>query len=150
VQQSPGGSAVLDECGGLRGQGLKLSIKNSPGRGQCVCSVECVTPASTRRPVASRCSISRRMIQCRHDHTLTFNGINYSPRQRQAVCVDGSLLGEQLPARLLPGRERRMASDPGRFEWGDRAFAVQFVVPVQAGSTEYSNLILTTGTPRSP
>ena len=35
----------------------------------------------------------------------------------------------------------------GRFEFGDRTFAVQFVVRVQAGSTEYSNLInLTTGT----
>jgi hypothetical protein len=35
----------------------------------------------------------------------------------------------------------------GRFEWGDRVFAVQFVVRVEAGSAEYANLInLTTGT----
>ena len=59
-----------------------------------------------------------------------------------------------LPGRTTSGRASSPARAPqdgyqiqGRFEWGDRTFAVQFVVRVQSGSMEYANLInQTTGT----
>ena len=80
---------------------------------------------------------------------LTFNGINYlsGGSAKQFVSMEASWENNFRPG-FFPGSGTQDGYQiQGRFEWGDRAFAVQFVVRVQAGSTEYSNLInLTTGT----
>jgi hypothetical protein len=80
---------------------------------------------------------------------LTLNGINYLTRgsAKQFVSMDASWENNFRPG-FFPGSGSQDGYQiRGRFEWGDRVFAVQFVVRVQAGSTEYSNLInLTTGT----
>jgi hypothetical protein len=80
---------------------------------------------------------------------LTFNGINYlsGGSAKQFVSMEASWENNFRPG-FFPGSGAQDGYQiQGRFEWGDRVFAVQFVVRVQAGSTEYANLInLTTGT----
>jgi len=73
--------------------------------------------------------------------TLTFNGINYltGGSAKQFVSMEASWENNFRPG-FFPGSGAQDGYQiQGRFEWGDRAFAVQFVVRVQAGSTEYAN-----------
>jgi hypothetical protein len=80
---------------------------------------------------------------------LTFNGVNYlsGGSGKQFVSMEASWENNFRPG-FFPGSGTQDGYQiQGRLEWGDRVFAVQFVVRVEAGSTEYSNLInLTTGT----
>ena len=80
---------------------------------------------------------------------LTFNGINYlsGGSAKDFVSMEASWDNNFRPG-FFPGSGTQDGYQvQGRFEWGDRVFAVQFVVRVEAGSAEYSNLInLTTGT----
>ena len=153
VQQiRPGGSAILDEIlVGCAVKGWKLSIKNSPGRASAMCSVECVstgqytTPSGITLPtVATPHEFSAGMISA-----LTINGINYltGGSGKQFVSMDASWENNFRPG-FFPGSGTQDGYQiQGRLEFGDRTFAVQFVVRVQAGSTEYTNLInQTTGT----
>jgi len=153
VQQiRPGGSAVLDEMlVGCAIKGWKLSIKNSPGRASAMCSCECVasgqytSPSGITLPAASTPhEFNAGMISA-----LTVNGINYltGGSGKQFVSLDASWENNFRPG-FFPGSGTQDGFQiQGRFEWGDRTFAVQFVVRVQAGSSEYSNLInQTTGT----
>ena len=153
VQQiRPGGSAVLDEMlVGCAVKGWKLSIKNSPGRASAMVlggmRDHRAVHLAQRRHAAGRHrtphEFNAGMITA-----LTINGINYLsggsgnssfPWMRPGTTISG-------PG-FFPGSGTQDGYQiQGRFEWGDRAFAVQFVVRVQSGSTEYSNLInLTTG-----
>ena len=153
VQQiRPGGSAVLDEMlVGCAVKGWKLSIKNSPGRASAMCSAECVTTGQYTSPSG----ITLPAISTPHEFNagmisaLTFNGINYlsGGSAKQFVSMDASWENNFRPG-FFPGSGAQDGYQiQGRFEWGDRVFAVQFVVRVQAGSTEYANLInQTTGT----
>jgi hypothetical protein len=153
VQQiRPGGSAVLDEIlVGCAIKGWKLSIKNSPGRASAMCSCECVTTGQYTTPsgitlpaVATPHEFNAGMISA-----LTVNGVNYltGGSAKQFVSMDASWENNFRPG-FFPGSGTQDGYQiQGRFEWGDRAFAIQFVVRVQSGSTEYSNLISqTTGT----
>ena len=153
VQQiRPGGSAVLDEMlVGCAVKSWKLSIKNSPGRASAMCSVECVTTGQYTSPSG----ITLPAVSTPHEFNagmitaLTFNGINYlsGGSAKQFVSMDASWENNFRPG-FFPGSGSQDGYQiQGRFEWGDRAFAVQFVVRVQTGSTEYATLInLTTGT----
>ena len=80
---------------------------------------------------------------------LTFNGVNYlsGGSARDFVSMEASWENNFRPG-FFPGSGTQDGYQvQGRFEWGDRVFAVQFVVRVEAGSTEYAKLIaLTTGT----
>jgi hypothetical protein len=153
IQQiRPGGSAVLDEMlVGCAIKGWKLSIKNSPGRASAMCSCECVTTGQYTSPsgitlpaVATPHEFNAGMVTA-----LTINGINYltGGSAKQFVSLDASWENNFRPG-FFPGSGAQDGYQiQGRFEWGDRAFAVQFVVRVQSGSMEYSNLInQTTGT----
>jgi hypothetical protein len=153
VQQiRPGGSAILDEMlVGCAVKGWKLSIKNSPGRASAMCTAECVTtgqytsPSLITVPAASLLhEFNAGMISA-----LTINGINYltGGSGKQFVSLDASWDNAFRPG-FFPGSGTQDGYQiQGRFEWGDRVFGMQMVVRVQAGSTEYSNLInLTTGT----
>jgi hypothetical protein len=153
VQQiRPGGSAVLDAMlVGCAVKSWKLSIKNSPGRASAMCSVECVTIGQYTSPSG----ITLPAVSTPHEFNagmitaLTFNEINYRSggSAKQFVSMDASWENNFRPG-FFPGSGSRDGYQiQGRFEWGDRAFAVQFVVRVQTGSTEYATLInLTTGT----
>ena len=153
VQQiRPGGSAVLDEMlVGCAVKGWKLSIKNSPGRASATCAVECVTTGQYTSPSA----ITVPAISTPHEFnagmisTLTFNGINYlsGGSAKDFVSMEASWENNFRPG-FFPGSGAQDGYQiQGRFEWGDRVFAEQFVVRVEAGSAEYANLInLTTGT----
>ena len=143
VQQiRPGGSAVLDEMlVGCAVKGWKLSIKNSPGRASAMCAVECVTTGQYTSPSG----ITLPAISTPHEFNagmisaLTFNGINYltGGSAKQFVSMEASWENNFRPG-FFPGSGAQDGYQiQGRFEWGDRAFAVQFVVRVQAGSTEY-------------
>jgi hypothetical protein len=153
VQQiRPGGSAVLDEIlVGCAIKGWKLSIKNSPGRASAMCSVECVTTGQYTSPSAITlpAAVTPHEFNAGMITALTFNGVNYltGGSAKQFVSMEASWENNFRPG-FFPGSGTQDGYQiQGRFEWGDRAFAVQFVVRVQAGSTEYSNLInLTTGT----
>jgi len=153
VQQiRPGGSAILDEIlVGCAIKGWKLSIKNSPGRASAMCSVECVatgqytSPSGITLPVATTPhEFNAGMVTM-----LTLNGVNYltGGSGKQFVSMDASWENNFRPG-FFPGSGTQDGYQiQGRFEFGDRVFAVQFVVRVQAGSTEYTNLInQTTGT----
>jgi hypothetical protein len=153
VQQiRPGGSAVLDEIlVGCAIKGWKLSIKNSPGRASAMFSCECVatgqytTPSGITLPaVVAPHEFNAGMISA-----LTVNGTNYltGGSGKQFVSMDASWENNFRPG-FFPGSGAQDGYQiQGRFEWGDRSFAIQFVVRVQSGSTEYSNLITqTTGT----
>jgi hypothetical protein len=80
---------------------------------------------------------------------LTVNGVNYltGGSGKQFVSMDASWENNFRPG-FFPGSGTQDGYQiQGRFEWGDRAFAIQFVVRVQSGSQEYANLInQTTGT----
>ena len=153
VQQiRPGGSAVLDEMlVGCAIKGWKLAIKNSPGRASAMCSAECVTTGQYVSPSA----IVLPAVGTPHEFNagtitaLTFNGINYigGASASQFVSLDCGWENNFRPG-FFPGSGSQDGYQiQGRFEWGDRAFTLQFVVRVQAGSTEYANLInQTTGT----
>ena len=153
VQQiRPGGSAVLDEIlVGCAIKGWKLSIKNSPGRASAMYTVDCVatgqytTPSSITLPaVGTPHEFNAGMITA-----LTLNGINYltGGSGKQFVSLEASW-DNNFRSGFFPGSGAQDGYQiQGRFEWGDRSFNVQFVVRVQTGSTEYSNLInRTTGT----
>jgi hypothetical protein len=74
---------------------------------------------------------------------LTINGINYltGGSGKQFVSLDASWENNFRPG-FFPGSGAQDGYQiQGRFEWGDRSFAVQFVVRVQSGSLEYANLI---------
>jgi hypothetical protein len=147
VQQiRPGGSAVLDEIlVGCAIKGWKLAIKNSPGRSSATCSCECVatgqytTPSGVTLPaVATTHEFNASMVSA-----LTINGINYltGGSGKQFVSLDASWENNFRPG-FFPGSGAQDGYQiQGRFEWGDRSFAVQFVVRVQSGSLEYTNLI---------
>jgi hypothetical protein len=147
VQQiRPGGSAVLDEIlVGCAIKGWKLAIKNSPGRSSATCSCECVatgqytTPSGVTLPaVATPHEFNASMVSA-----LTINGINYltGGSGKQFVSLDASWENNFRPG-FFPGSGAQDGYQiQGRFEWGDRSFAVQFVVRVQSGSLEYTNLI---------
>ncbi|HLM98196.1 MAG TPA: hypothetical protein VK335_02880 [Bryobacteraceae bacterium] len=151
-QIRPGGSAVLDEMlVGCAVKGWKLSIKNSPGRASAMIAAECVTTGQYTSPsgitlpaVYSPHEFNAEMISA-----LTFNGINYlsGSSAKDFVSMEASWENSFRPG-FFPGSGAQDGYQiQGRFEWGDRVFAVQFVVRVEAGSAEYSNLInLTTGT----
>ena len=147
VQQiRPGGSAILDEIlVGCAVKGWKLSIKNSPGRASAMCSAECVTTGMYTSPSG----ITLPAVMMPHEFNagmisaLTINGINYltGGSGKQFVSLDASWENNFRPG-FFPGSGTQDGFQiQGRFEWCDRAFAVQFVVRVQAGSTEYANLI---------
>jgi hypothetical protein len=142
---------ALDEMlVGCAVKGWKLSIKNSPGRASAMCSVECVTtgmytsPSGITLPAATPHEFNAGMITA-----LTFNGVNYlsGGAAKQFVSMDASWENNFRPG-FFPGSGSQDGYQiQGRFEWGDRTFTVQFVVRVEAGSTEYASLIaLTTGT----
>jgi hypothetical protein len=80
---------------------------------------------------------------------LTINGINYlsGGSAKQFMSLDASWENNFRPG-FFPGSGSQDGFQiQGRFEWGDRAFTVQFVVRIQHGSEEYANLIAqTTGT----
>jgi hypothetical protein len=153
VQQiRPGGSAILDEIFvGCAIKSWKLSIKNSPGRASAMCSAECVatgkytTPSGITLPaVTPTHEFNAGMITA-----LTINGINYltGGNGKQFVSMDATWDNNFRPG-FFPGSGTQDGYQiQGRLEWGDRVFGVQFVVRVQAGSTEYTSLInQTTGT----
>jgi hypothetical protein len=153
VQQiRPGGSAVLDEIlVGCALRSWKLSIRNSPGRASAMCSAEIMTTGKYTSPsgitlpaIAAPHEFNAGMISA-----LTINGINYltGGSGKQFVSLDASWDNNFRPG-FFPGSGTQDGYQiQGRFEWGDRVFAVQLVVRVQAGSTEYANLInQTTGT----
>ncbi len=79
---------------------------------------------------------------------LTFTGMNYlsGGSAKDFVSMEASWDDNFRPG-FFPGSGTQDGYQvQGRFEWGC-VFAVQFVVRVEAGSAEYSNLInLTTGT----
>ncbi len=147
VQQiRPGGSAILDEIlVGCAVKGWKLSIKNSPGRASAMCSVECVTTGQYTTPSG----ITLPAVGLPHEFNagmvsaLTINGVNYltGGSGKQFVSMDASWENNFRPG-FFPGSGTQDGYQiQGRFEFGDRTFAMQFVVRVQAGSTEYANLI---------
>jgi hypothetical protein len=151
-QMRPGASAILDELlVGCALKSWKLSIKNSPGRASAMCTADCVTTGQYTSPSG----ITLPTVYTPHEFnagmisTLTMNGINYlsGGSGKQFVSMDASWDNNFRPG-FFPGSGTQDGYQiQGRFEWGDRAFAVQFVVRVQAGSEEYSNLInQTTGT----
>ena len=151
-QMRPGASAVLDELlVGCAIKGWKLAIKNSPGRASAMCSCECVTTGMYTTPsvvtlpaVATPHEFNAGMVSA-----LTINGINYlsGGSAKQFMSLDASGENNFRPG-FFPGSGSQDGFQiQGRFEWGDRAFTVQFVVRVQHGSEEYANLIAqTTGT----
>ena len=153
VQQiRPGGSAVLDEMlVGCAVKSWKLAIKNSPGRASAMCSVECVTTGMYTSPsgITLPAAVTPHEFNAGMITALTFNGVNYlnGGAAKQFVSMDASWENNFRPG-FFPGSGSQDGYQiQGRFEWGDRTFAVQFVVRVQAGSTEYASLIaLTTGT----
>ena len=153
VQQiRPGGSAVLDEMlVGCAVKGWKLSIKNSPGRASAMCSVECVTTGMYTSPsgITLPAAATPHEFNAGMITALTFNGVNYlsGGSAKQFLSMDASWENNFRPG-FFPGSGSQDGYQiQGRFEWGDRTFTVQFVVRVQAGSTEYASLIaLTTGT----
>jgi hypothetical protein len=150
VQQiRPGGSAVLDEIlVGCAVKGWKLAIKNSPGRASAMLSCECVTtgqytsPSTITLPAATALhEFNAGMVSA-----LTINGINYltGGSGKQFVSLDASWENNFRPG-FFPGSGLQDGYQiQGRFEWGDRTFAVQFVVRVQTGSAEYAALIAQT------
>ena len=153
VQQiRPGGSAVLDEV--LIGCALKswkLSVKNSPGRASAMVSAECVTTGQYTSPstITLPAAVTPNEFNAGMITALTFNGVNYlsGGASKQFVSMDVSWDNNFRPG-FFPGSGAQDGYQiQGRFEWGDRTFGIQFVVRVQAGSTEYANLInQTTGT----
>jgi hypothetical protein len=147
VQQiRPGGSAVLDEMlVGCAVKGWKLAIKNSPGRASATCSVECVTTGKYTSPslITMPAATPTNEFNAGMMTSLTLNGIDYlsGGSGKQFVSMDASWENNFRPG-FFPGSGAQDGYQvQGRFEWGDRAFAVQFVVRVQAGSTEYTKLI---------
>jgi len=147
VQQiRPGGSAILDEIlVGCAVKGWKLSIKNSPGRASAMCSAECVTTGMYTTPsgITLPAATTPHEFNAGMITALTFNGVNYltGGSGKQFVSMDASWENNFRPG-FFPGSGTQDGYQiQGRFEWGDRTFAVQFVVRVQAGSTEYTNLI---------
>jgi hypothetical protein len=147
VQQiRPGGSAVLDEIlVGCALKGWKLAIKNSPGRASATIAAECVTTGQYTTPSG----ITLPAVQQLHEFNagmvsaLTINGINYltGGSGKQFVSLDASWENNFRPGFFPGSGEQDGFQIQGRFEWGDRSFSVQFVVRVQAGSEEYTNLI---------
>ena len=74
---------------------------------------------------------------------LTINGVDYltGGSGKQFVSMDASWENNFRPG-FFPGSGAQDGYQiQGRFEWGDRSFGIQFVVRVQAGSTEYTKLI---------
>jgi hypothetical protein len=147
VQQiRPGGSAVLDEMlVGCAIQSWKLSIKNSPGRASAMCSAECVTTGQYTSPsgITLPAAVAPHEFNAGMISALTINGINYltGGSGKQFVSLDASWNNNFRPG-FFPGSGTQDGYQiQGRLEWGDRAFGVQIVVRVQAGSTEYTNLI---------
>jgi hypothetical protein len=153
VQQiRPGGSAILDEMLiGCAIKSWKLAIKNSPGRASAMLSCECVATGQYTSPsgitlpaVTQPHEFNASMVSA-----LTINGINYltGGSGMQFVSLDASWENNFRPG-FFPGSGAQDGYQiQGRFEWGDRTFACQFVVRVQNGSMEYANLInQTTGT----
>jgi hypothetical protein len=124
---------------------------NSPGRASATCSVECVTTGQYTAPsgITLPAAITPHEFNGGMVTALTFNGINYlaGGSAKQFLSMEASWENNFRPG-FFPGSGTQDGYQiQGRFEWGDRVFAVQFVVRVQAGSTEYANLInQTTGT----
>jgi len=147
VQQiRPGGSAILDEIlVGCAIKGWKLSIKSAPGRASAMCSCECVTTGQYTTPSG----ITLPAVLLPHEFNasmisaLTINGINYltGGSGKQFVSLDASW-ENNFRSGFFPGSGTQDGYQiEGRFEWGDRAFSITFVVRIQAGSQEYTNLI---------
>lgn len=152
VQQiRPGGSAILDEIlVGCAVQSWKLSVKNSPGRASAMLSAEFATTGQYTTPsgITLPATVQPHEFNAGQISSLTINGINYltGGSGRQFVSLDASWANNFRPG-FFPGSGAQDGYQiQGRLEFGDRSFGVQFVVRVQAGSTEYANLIgLTTG-----
>ena len=141
-QIRPGGSAILDEILiGCAVKGWKLSIKNSPGRAGAMCSGrvrgdgqvhDAQHHHAARRHRAAR-------VQRRHDYGVDDQRRGLPDRRlRKAVRLHGRILGDNnFRPGFFPGSGTQDGYQvQGRFEWGDRSFGIQFVVRVQAGSTE--------------
>ena len=114
-------------------------------------SAECVTtglytaPSGVTLPAADAAArIHAGMVTA-----LTINGINYlsGGSATQFVSLDASWENNFRPGFFAGSGTQDGFPTQGRFEWGDRSFGIQFVVRVQAGSTEYSDLISTTTGP---
>ena len=152
-QMRPGASAILDEVLiGCAIKSWKLSVKSSPGRASATCSAECVATGQYTSPSGITLPSSATLL---HEFNasmvtaLTINGINYltGGSGKQFVSLDASWENNFRPGFFPGSGEQDGYQIQGRFEWGDRSFSVQFVVRIQAGSEEYTNLInLTTGT----
>jgi hypothetical protein len=147
VQQiRPGGSAVLDEIlVGCAIKGWKLAIKNSPGRASAMLSAECVASGQYTSPSAITLPAATQLHEFNAGmvSALTINGIDYltGGAGGNFVSLDASWENNFRPGFFPGSGEQDGFQIQGRFEWGDRSFTVQFVVRVQAGSTEYANLI---------
>jgi hypothetical protein len=153
VQQiRPGGSSVLDEMlVGCAVKSWKLAVKNSPGRAGAMLSAECVATGQYTAPsvitVPAATALSE--LNASTITVLTINGINYlsGASAKNFVSLDASW-DNNFRGGFFPGSGTQDGYQiQGRFEWGDRVFAMQLVVRAATGSAEYAALIaLTTGT----
>ena len=132
VQQiRPGGSAILDEIlVGCAIKGWKLSIKNSPGRASAMCSVECVATGQYTSPsgITLPAATTPHEFNAGMVTMLTLNGVNYltGGSGKQFVSMDASWENNFRPG-FFPGSGTQDGYQiQGRFEFGDRVFAVQF------------------------
>ena len=146
-QMRPGASAILDEILiGCAIKNWKLAIKNSPGRASATLVAECVTTGQYLTPSGITLPTGAQQL---HEFNagmvtaLTINGINYlaGGSGKNFVSLDASWENNFRPGFFPGSGEQDGFQIQGRFEWGDRSFAVQFVVRVQAGSAEYGNLV---------
>jgi hypothetical protein len=151
-QMRPGGSYILDDLlVGCAVQGWKLSVKNSPGRASAMFSCECVTTGQYTSPsgLTMPAGVQPNEFNASMITALTFNGINYLTGGAAGNFVSLEVSWENnLRPGFFPGSGSQDGYQiQGRFEIGDRAFGVKYVVRAQTGSAEYAALIaLTTGT----
>jgi hypothetical protein len=153
VQQiRPGGSSIIDEMlVGCAVKAWKLSIKNSPGRASCMISVECVTTGQYTSPsvITLPAILQPNEFNAGMITALTINGVNYlsGGAAKNFVSLEASW-DNNFRSGFFPGSGTQDGYQiQGRFEWGDRVYAMQLVVRAAAGSAEYAALIaLTTGT----
>jgi hypothetical protein len=147
VQQiRPDGSSILDEIFvGCAVKSWRLSLKNTPGRASAMCAAEVVTtgkftnPSAITLPAVTPChEFNVGMVTA-----LSINGVDYltGGSGKQFVSMDASW-DNNFRSGFFPGSGNQDGyQTQGRFEWGDRACGLQFVVRVQAGSTEYTKLV---------
>ena len=151
-QMRPGASSILDEMFvGCAIKGWKLSIKNSPGRASAMVTAELVTSGKYTAPslILLPAATLPHEFNAGMITALNFNGVDYltGGTGKNFVSMDVSWENNFRPGFFPGSGTQDNYQIQGRFEFGDRSLGVQFVVRVQAGSTEYANLIaLTTGT----